>query len=417
MGYHKLFVGDALTVLRQLPAASVDAVVTSPPYWHLRSYLSDCHPDKIRELGAEPMLDCLGWATGQACGECYICHMVEVFSEVRRVLRQHGTLWLIVGDSYINDPGNGRGKKPERATLGNGGANPHRSGMNKLRGGLKRKDRCMVPARLALALQADGWWLRSEIVWHKPNCMPRSVTDRPTDAHEMVYLLSKSIRYYYDAEAIKEPATMGDHPRTVDCRYQAPGQPQHNGLRRFGLEIQGSVVPGTLMRNKRSVWLIPTQPYPDAHFATFPQDLAKQCILAATSGQACPCCGAPWERIIERTGHVNRREPSHVPNNSPTKTDSTDWAPLTRGTDRFRPTCECPGNDGSKVAVVLDPFGGAGTTTMVAMALGRDSIYIDLNPAYARMAIRRAGLGSGMLDCHTYELIEAGGEASCQVSG
>jgi len=197
--------------------------------------------------------------------------------------------------------------------------------------------------------------------------MPESVTDRPTKSHEYVFLLSKQARYYYDSVAIAEDAARGT-------------------------------------RNARSVWTIATQPLKLAHFAVMPPKLAERCILAGTSAKgACAKCGAPWERVTERTGHVNQREPAHAPNNCPTKTDSTGWAPVARTTDGWRPTCACPGLDGDSPGSdcadddnwpvvpckVLDPFGGAGTTAKVALEHRRDFVIIELNPTYAAMAIDR----------------------------
>ncbi|MGB9792810.1 MAG: DNA-methyltransferase [Thermacetogeniaceae bacterium] len=371
--------------------------VTSPPYWGLRDYGVD------GQLGLEPVPDCLGWATGHPCGECYVCHMVEVFREVRRVLRKDGTLWLNLGDSFATDTKGSGGMSPKQVT--NAGSF---FSVRKLKHGLKPKDLVCIPWRVALALQADGWYLRSDIIWAKVNAMPESVTDRPTHAHEYLFLLTKSEHYFYDADAIREPHTEIDRRFGGNGTHYATGVKYHNNAPKG---IQRGVWLGQhpLGRNKRSVWWIATEPFPEAHFAVMPPALVEPCIKAGTSEKGCcPKCGAPWERIIERTGHVNKREPAHAPRSCPTKTDSTGWAPTKRPTNMWRPTCSC-GIEKTVPCVVLDPFGGSGTVSLVAKQLGRASIYIDLNPAYAEMAIRRCGFDQqGLFEQHVYELLKGG---------
>src|SRR5690606_17342065 len=200
----------------------------------------------------------------------------------------------------------------------------------------KPKDLLGIPWRVAFALQADGWYLRADIIWHKPNPMPESVTDRPTKAHEYIFLLTKSPRYYYDAEAIKEPlarpeALLRKTPDVFGGRNKHAGY----GTRKYS----GNEYVGTYTgRNRRSVWTIATQPFPEGHFATFPEKLVEPCILAGTSPHACPFCRAPWKRVVERE----------------------------RTGERWEPTCTCEGNDGSGKCLVLDPFAGSGTTLLVA---------------------------------------------------
>ncbi len=266
---------------------------------------------------------------------------------------------------------------------------------------LKQKDDAGIPWRVAFALQADGWWLRSDIIWKKGNPMPESVTDRPTKAHEYIFLLSKSERYYYDNEAIKEDALNGDpaQPRgslaTLSSR-----EPQVNGGRRKQDEVGKRTYEGfndryqpLSKRNKRTVWNINTKPFSEAHFAVFPPEIPETCIKAGTSEKGCcPKCGSPWERVIERTGHINKREKAHAPNNCPTKTDSTGWAPTTMATDKWQPTCSC-GTEETIPCKVLEPFAGTGTTLWVAEQLGVNSIGIELNPDYCDIIRRRmAGL-------------------------
>lgn len=354
--------GDVREALRQMPDSTVQCVVTSPPYFGLRDY------GVAGQIGLESTV------------EEYVQTLVEVFREVRRVLRKDGTLWLNLGDSYNGSGGAG-------GDYGPGGL---REGQPRYPGrrlnSLKPKDLIGIPWRVAFALQADGWYLRSDIIWAKPNPMPESVTDRPTKSHEYVFLFSRSPHYYYDADAIREPAHSERSGNARRVLAAERGRPAGAGGQRgvsFPWENTGQG------RNRRSVWTIATQPFPDAHFATFPEELPRLCILAGTSPMACPHCGAPWRRVIERTGVVHRREPTHTPLHKPTKVDSTGWAPATRPTDRFEPGCNCEGNDGSGRCVVLDPFWGSGTTGAVALELGRIAWGVELNPAYIEISLRR----------------------------
>lgn len=240
----------------------------SPPYWGLRSYLADDHPMKPLEIGSE------------ATPDEYVASLVGVFREVRRVLRDDGTLWLNLGDSYATNPGNGRGG--EGSGLTKGGKAPHRSGMDKTQIGLKPKDLIGVPWLVAFALRSDGWWLRQDIIWSKPNPMPESVADRCTKAHEYLFLLSKSERYYYDADAVAEPYTAGTIARCGGAEERA-----HNhrrgalGKHQGTLNVNGGMDPNG-KRNRRSVWTVASQPYDGAHFATFPPKLIEPCILAGS---------------------------------------------------------------------------------------------------------------------------------------
>jgi len=221
--------GDVRDVLPTLDAKSVQCVITSPPYWGLRDY------GVKGQIGLEPTPD------------DYVQTMVKVFREVTRVLRDDGTLWLNMGDSYASSPaGNFGGDMPAPADGGRYRANKPK--MDYGASGLKPKDLVGIPWRVAFALQADGWYLRSDIIWHKPNPMPESVTDRPTKSHEYLFLLTKSPRYYYDTDAVREPSV-----------EQAAG------------------------RNLRSVWTINPQPFSEAHFATFPTALVEPCIKAGST--------------------------------------------------------------------------------------------------------------------------------------
>jgi len=334
-----------LQVLKELPAESVHCVVTSPPYWGLRDYGTD------GQLGLEET------------PEQHVSKMVEVFSEVRRVLRTDGTLWLNYGDSYAA------------------------SGAS-----LKPKDLCGIPWRVAFALQADGWWLRQDIIWHKPNPMPESVTDRCTKAHEYIFLLTKAARYYYDADAIREPAqdrvflehTKPKKPEPGQRLKQGSSWSQAEGPTGFGHHENG--------RNRRSVWTIPTAPYPGAHFATFPPKLIEPCIMAGTSEQgACRKCGAPLKRMVEQAtgGAIGQSWHSHDHDDTRGNSKTASSKGYTPGkTIGWKNSCNCkPGK--SVRCTVLDPFLGSGTTGSVAQKNGCKFIGIELNEDYLQLAVKR----------------------------
>ncbi len=318
--------GDALSLLREMPDESVNCCITSPPYWGLRDYGVD------GQIGLE------------RTPEEYVSRLVDVFREVRRVLRDDGTLWLNLGDSYTSggrkerDPGKSKihpAFEGENFSDGLRTDTPH---------GLKPKDLVGIPWRVAFALQADGWWLRQDIIWHKPNPMPESVKDRCTKAHEYVFMLSKSQKYYYDSTAVSEaatcdrmrgPALHGDAISTNGnsglCRASYRDKQRQVGKRTYSgfnerwneAEDRGRV---HTTRNRRSVWEIPTLPTPEAHFATFPIELPEICLRAG-----CPEGG-----------------------------------------------------------VVLDPFAGAGTTGLACLKNGRRFVGIELNQAYIDIAYERA---------------------------
>jgi len=396
-GNVQLYQADA----RALPLAdeSVDCIVTSPPYWSLRDYGVE------GQLGLE-----------STPGE-YVAHMVEVFREVWRVLKPTGVVFLNLGDSYYSNPGNGRGGG---STLG--GGKPHLDGAQRVAGNgnggsLKPKDLVGIPWRVAFALQDDGWWLRSDIIWSKPNPMPESVTDRPSSAHEHVFLLAQRERYYYDAEAIREPAVGLTRHDLTGPGLIAPGQTPQGGNRHRATDKERGhgrrhagfndlwdgmtkSEQGAMGRNKRDVWTIATQPYAEAHFATFPEALVEPCILAGTSERGvCPECGAPWARVVERvdTGATQKSADGwdtgagahstiHRDGREQGKAGQPVMASVTVG---WAPTCE---HDAAPVpAIVLDPFVGSGTVAAVAQRLGRRAVGVDLSAEYLAMAAKRVG--------------------------
>ena len=330
----RIIEGDCRQVLDALPDQSVHCVVTSPPYWCLRDY------GVPGQLGLEPT------------PEEYIDKMVAIFAQVRRVLRDDGTVWLNMGDSYAAG-GQNSGSSPEQLTAKQRSNAGCRYTARKAPPGLKPKDLVGIPWRLALALQADGWWLRSDIIWHKSNPMPESVRDRPTKSHEYVFLLAKSKKYFYDSEAVKEP--------TVD---------------------------GKGKRNRRTVWTMANKPFRGAHFAVFPPALAEPCIKAGTSGRGCcPTCGQQHERITRKKHPKTRKVIARTPSGQ-TKQGafSKEWFddPVVVDTLGWQPSCTCSPVDPIP-CTVLDPFGGAGTAGLVAGRLGRSCILIELSKKYVEM--------------------------------
>ena len=338
-----ILIGDCRARLAEMPSASVNTCVTSPPYFGLRDY------GHAGQIGLEDT------------PAAFVAQMVEVFREVRRVLRDDGTLWLNLGDSYAGYHGNKNAETPTSATNGwTNGTNENARTSTANRNGLKQKDLIGIPWRVAFALQEDGWYLRQDIIWSKPNPMPESVTDRCTKAHEYMFLLSKGPRYYFDAAAISEPmaassvtrlaqdveAQAGSErvPGKTNGAMKAVGKAGKNAFRGQGSNRAGNGAAANRdgralneigngeTRNKRSVWTVATQPFKEAHFATYPPELIEPCILAG-----CPVGG-----------------------------------------------------------MVLDPFGGAGTTGLVADRLQRNATLIELNPEYAAIAKRRLEHDGGM---------------------
>lgn len=351
-----LYQGHALDILKNMKSESVQCMVTSPPYWGLRNYEiepqvwddpSDCEhiwgteskksnrwggietisKKQASNYGAYQTAGNNSLSQGQFCQKCnawhgslglepsielYIQHMVQIFREVKRVLHPSGTLWLNLGDSYNGSGGSGGdynkgGLKEGQPKYG-----------RKYSPSLKPKDLCGIPWRTALAMQADGWYLRSDIIWHKPNPMPESVTDRPTKSHEYLFLFTKSSKYFYDADAIKEDAKWERWGNQTVIKEQQGTAKWIKNKEKKDLQSLGK-------KNCRSVWTIPIQPHPEAHFATFPKKLVEPCIKAGSAI-----------------------------------------------------------ND-----IVLDPFSGSGTVLYMAKKLNRKGVGIELSPEYCDLSIRR----------------------------
>lgn len=366
--------GDVRAALLLLEQESVQCVATSPSYFNLRSY-----GDDEQETGREET------------PEKFVEALVDVFRSVRRVLRKDGVVWLNLGDCYAAAGGHtGQGKNSQRK--GRSNLAQQNRGTTRVPAGYKAKDLIGVPWMAAFALRSDGWYLRQSVIWHKPNAMPHPVADRPLSDYEYVFLLSKSRRYFYDHEAVKEDAT--------GSGYSAPGQTSQNGNRepvvtngRKDLHGQALREPDG-KRSQRAVWSIPTVPFKEAHFAVFPPALVEPMILAGSAETACGICGAPWKRVVEKTKMKIREGPKRQASkdaslgaNSRTAITGTMIAPASSKTIGFEPTCEH--NDGSSSSLVLDPFCGSGTAGMVTRRLGRRFVGVELYEEFVEMSRRR----------------------------
>lgn len=380
------------------------------------------HPGQVEQTkwpGAEAAGRGQNVGSGRLCAKCgawlgclgleptpqmYVSNMVEVFREVRRVMRDDATLWLNCGDAFATGAGK-VGSCPGGDKQGKRWTGPTTQPNRMPLPGLKAKDLIGLPWRLAFALQADGWWLRSDIIWAKPAPMPESVQDRPTKAHEYVFLLTKAATYYYDQEAIREPHATPEERRgskngAQAMRGQEAIRPRGNLEACAATEERYYAAGG---RNKRTVWTIPTTPFPGEHFAVFPEALAMPCVLAGTSERGvCPACGAPWRREVERATTPRVTE-DVAPNNRDGGLTAEDgmertglshykyaeWLaahpPETKG---WSPSCACPPAEPIP-ATVLDPFSGAGTTGVVALKAGRNYVGCELNPEYTEMSRKR----------------------------
>ena len=400
----RIIQGNAL----QIPLAdqSVHCVVTSPPYWGLRDY------GVAGQLGLEPTFD------------EYLTNMLRVFNEVHRVLRDDGTLWLNMGDGYA---GSGKGlngdgsqgvlqSDKQRSNVGASGTIK-----TPVAPGLKPKDLIGQPWALAFALRAAGWYLRGDIIWHKPAPMPESVSDRPTKAHEYLFLLTKRPTYFFDQAAWLEPASMESAARLQRAHsgYNPPGQTAQGGIcaarpnakadkqrghsrRHAGFNDRWDKMERAEQcsgkRNRRSVWTIAPQPTPEAHFATFPEALVEPCLLAGCPQYTCPTCGQGWEPIEEKTRSFESG--SGKSGNAPVGKNGADMQgggetldvrrgpTLTREIKGYAPACKC-GEISNVPGTAFDPFSGSGTVCAVANRMGYNGIGLELNPAYIEIAKRR----------------------------
>lgn len=407
--------GDAIDGMRRLPPARFQVCITSPPYFALRDYEVEPRDwDEITytlpggDVTIPAMSSCLGLEEAPLQ---YIGHLVEVFREVRRVLRDDGVIWVVIGDSYKRGTAGSRKGNFGRAARGIGIPDIARDTRARTPGA-KDKDLLGIPWLLAFALRDDGWYLRSDVIWAKTNPMPGSQRDRCTSSHEYVFMLAKQERYFYDDIPIREPfadARMGrDGGKTLSKR--------NVGGRTDGFTTPGGIDPSANGgRTKRDVWQLPEEmwgqflrwleehdpgmtdiwrlsnkPFPAAHFAVFPPELVEPMILASTSAKACSECGAQWRRLTDRLKLPDR--PNRVQGRDG---DSLDLAHGSDGrtgnrhsiatiTTGFEPTCE-HGDDEAR-CMVLDPFAGAGTTGKVAVSLGRDFLGFELSPKYVEMA-------------------------------
>lgn len=394
-----ILIGDVREMLKTIPDNTVHCVVTSPPYWGLRDYGTgkweggnpecshkrDSKHSESTSTGQKNLEGAIGDGIYKTiCPRCgakriddqlgleptfdeYVADMVSVFNEVKRILRDDGTLWLNLGDSYAGSNGNGWKQTIATTNASNAGGDNEdfRARIGRDDGYLKPKDLVGIPWRVALALQEDGWFLRQDIIWHKPNPMPESVTDRCTRAHEYIFLLTKKGHYFFDSEAIKEPAkyAFDNRGERADKRKGVISNAMHGST--------GS------MRNKRSVWTVNTKPFKEAHFAVFPTELIEPCIKAGTSEKGCcASCGTPYERVVEKVKVFKKGTTDEETGVTDTKTLGWEKA------------CKCETEE-VVPCVVLDTFFGSGTTGVVSLRLGRNYLGCELNPEYAKIATKR----------------------------
>jgi DNA modification methylase len=403
--------GNSLDVLKTLPANHFHCVVTSPPYWNLRDYGVD------GQMGLEPT------------PELFIANMVALFREVRRVLRNDGTLWINIGDSYASGGKGGGGSFMKSRKQGSWEPQSKVNGWRSAPNGYKNKDIIGIPWMLAFALRTDGWYLRSEIIWSKKSPMPESVKDRPTKAHEQIFLLTKNPRYFYDAIGSQEECTGNAHSRGHGINLKATRAGQVPRIKSKQNEsFSFSVTEVMSKRNMRSVWSMSSYPLKQAHFAAFPPELVRRCLSAGTSdGGCCGQCGAPIERVLAKVriptrpgtnskvkhcsnwakgagdhsgiGHCVPTQHPKAKHDLMAESGSTPFKPTEFGnrdpqrhvtetkTIGWQNTCKC---DASFARCrVLDPFHGAGTTMKVCERLGLDYTGIELKQEYIDLSLKR----------------------------
>lgn len=444
----RVLVGDALAVLRTLPSESVQCVVTSPPYLGLRSYgttpqiwggdpahlhvwdtvpspgsrTSDTKPGPLQHAGntgrerlMSDLCSCGSWR-GELGLEpepsMFIDHLVTIFREVRRVLRSDGLCFVNIGNSYWTRSAmrSGGNREQIKAMAGEivmpSWAEHAAQGRARYSSGhptLKDKDLTLVPERFAIAMQDDGWWVRSCIAWCKTSAMPESVRDRPTSAWEHIWMFSNSARYWYDSEAVRQGFARERQP---EANHWARNGADHlTGQDRSGTSQNGMAnysTNGQTGANLRNFWLLGPSPFADAHFATFPPEIPRRCILAGTSERgACPECGAGWTRRVDREPGFQARRQHENGTRGRRMGAALDADYRGVGITRFatlgwQPGCTCPPAPPIR-QTVLDPFSGSGTTLMVADRLGRDAIGIELNESYADMSRKRISEDAGTL--------------------
>jgi DNA modification methylase len=401
---NEILQGDVIDIIKILSAESINCIITSPPYFGLRDYgLPPTHWPEVTyapmaglsEIIIPAMSCCFGL---EDTIEAYVGHMVLVWRELWRVLRGDGVGWLNLGDSYAG--GNQTGGKDKQTLSGSIDYQQKTWHNHQRKTNLPPKNLIGIPWRCAFALQADGWHLRSDVIWAKMNPMPESVTDRPTKAHEYVFLLAKSERYWWDQEAIREAQKCDKetfYKKLIKTPHKATkDDPALNGLHctKAGLHKAEFNPAG---RNKRTVWSIATKPYKAAHFAVMPEALVEPCLLAGCPAQVCAECGEPWVRVVERglTSHDGGTDSQYKEGSAANRLAMLRQASRKRGSEYINttktiahtPTCQhsAPIRPG----VTLDPFFGSGTVGVMAKKFKRDWLGIDLNPDYAEMARTR----------------------------
>ena len=411
MKTEKIYQGNCIDVLKDFPDESIDCVCTSPPYWGLRDYGTaeweggdeNCkHIKKTQKQGGEanrPSRELTIFQYDKKCKDCgairkdsqlgleetpeeFVANLVKVFSEVKRVLKKEGTVWLNLGDTYSatrwsNTP----------STTGISTTESDIVLQKKTK--LPDKNLVGIPWRVAFALQSDGWYLRQDIIWHKPNPMPESVQDRCTKSHEYIFLLTKSPKYFYDIDAIREPFNDGGLKRINQNIKNQIGSERGNGGARLNGNMK-AVSDENKGANKRSVWSITTKPYKEAHFATFPIELPTYCIKAGCPEKVCKKCKKP---IIKESYRENKLNVGYGNQHTPSGTHKKIGGKYQKFMEENpkkiieKPTCSC--NAGFEGGVVLDPFFGSGTTGLAAQEQFKHWVGIELNPEYIEIANRR----------------------------